>query len=326
MTEQGDASSPVVAMSGVDVRFGSRGQVAALKQVDLEVSRQTVLGVIGESGSGKTTLIRSMLGVVRPKAGTVNLNGHDLYSLSETQRFRVVAKEASLIFQDPRSSLNQRLSVGAIVGEPLKLHTSLSRAERRSKIGSLLESVGLDSALASRPTRRLSGGQLQRVALARALALDPPLIVADEPTSALDVSVQVQILKLLDGLREARSFAMVVVSHDMRVIQHLADEVAVMYAGRIVEYGPTAEVCGAGRHPYTQALLAAVPRLHAPIRTRDKQTEAPMPTVGCPYAHRCPRATSECAVDPVPVEGALTDHYTRCYHPVGTQEAVGSPL
>jgi len=143
MTEQGDASSPVVAMSGVDVRFGSRGQVAALKQVDLEVSRQTVLGVIGESGSGKTTLIRSMLGVVRPKAGTVNLNGHDLYSLSETQRFRVVAKEASLIFQDPRSSLNQRLSVGAIVGEPLKLHTSLSRAERRSKIGSLLdESVG----------------------------------------------------------------------------------------------------------------------------------------------------------------------------------------
>jgi peptide/nickel transport system ATP-binding protein len=326
MTAEVNESSPVVEMTGVDVRYGQRGEVAALKDVDLRVSRRTVLGVIGESGSGKTTLIRTMLGVVPPKSGTVNLNGNDLYSLSATKRFQLVAKQASLIFQDPRSSLNQRLSVGAIVSEPLKLHTSLSITERKQKVGALLEGVGLDPAMAARPTRRLSGGQLQRVALARALALDPPLIVADEPTSALDVSVQVQILNLIDSVRATRSFAMVVVSHDMRVIQHLADDIAVMYAGRIVEYGPTTEVAGAARHPYTQALLAAVPRLHAPIRTRDKQTdETLMPATGCPYAHRCPRAGVECAVDPVPVDGAGSEHYTRCYHPATVADAVSQP-
>jgi oligopeptide/dipeptide ABC transporter ATP-binding protein len=319
-----DTEAPVVSLTGVDVRYGDRGQVAALQNVDLEVRPKTVVGVIGESGSGKTTLIRSMLGVVRPKAGRVLLNGHDVYALSEKRRFQLVAKEASLIFQDPRSSLNQRLKVGSVVGEPLHLHTSMSSAQRRQKVGSLLESVGLDAAIAERPTRRLSGGQLQRVALARALALDPPLVVADEPTSALDVSVQVQILNLLDSVRASRDFAMVVVSHDMRVIQHVADEVVVMYAGCIVEQGPTAQVCGQPRHPYTQALLAAVPRLHATIQPRDKVSEKPPPTSGCPYAHRCPSMTAECAVDPVPLDGAGTDHIARCYHPLSRAVPAGS--
>jgi peptide/nickel transport system ATP-binding protein len=301
-------------MNEVTVRFGRERPVVALAEVSVSVEPSTVLGVIGESGSGKTTLARCMLGIVRPSAGTVRFQDHDLYAMSEHDRFRLIGREAALVFQDPRSSLNQRLRVGAIVGEPFVIHESISRSERHAKVAGLLESVGLDPSLAGRSGRRLSGGQLQRVALARALALDPALIVADEPTSALDVSVQAQILGLLDALRSARSFAMVVVSHDMRVIQHLADKVAVMYAGRIVEYGSTDEVCRHGRHPYTQALLAAVPQLNKPLQVRERLASSAAPTSGCPYANRCPRAGSECAVDPVPVHTSSTGHYTRCYH------------
>jgi peptide/nickel transport system ATP-binding protein len=314
-------SAPIIEMDEVSVRFGRRTPVIAVSEVSLRVRPDTVLGVIGESGSGKTTLARSMVGIVRPTTGSVRFAGKDLYAMPERDRFRLIGRETAFVFQDPRSSLNQRLLVGAIVGEPFVIHASISRAERRAKVRVLLESVGLDPSLAGRSARRLSGGQLQRVALARALALDPSLIVADEPTSALDVSVQAQILGLIDGLRSARSFAMVVVSHDMRVIRHLADEVAVMYAGRVVEYGTTDEVCRHGLHPYTQALLAAVPELHKPLRVLDRLTSSARPASGCPFANRCPRVTSECAVDPVPVHMTPTGHYAHCYHPVETAAA-----
>jgi peptide/nickel transport system ATP-binding protein len=325
MTAPKGSPGPIVAVDGVTVRFAQRPPVVALADVSLNVRPDTVLGVIGESGSGKTTLARCMLGIVRPTAGSVRFAGQDLYAMPEHDRFRLIGRQAALVFQDPRSSLNQRLRVGSIVGEPLVVHESMSRPERRERIRTLLESVGLDPSLSTRPARRLSGGQLQRVALARALALDPPLIVADEPTSALDVSVQAQILGLIDRLRAARSFAMVVVSHDMRIIRHLADEVAVMYAGRVVEYGTTDEVCRHSRHPYTLALLAAVPQLHQPPRVLDHLVSSATPSSGCPFANRCPRATSECAVDPVPVRMSATGHYARCYHPDEGTAAVGSP-
>ena len=317
-------STPIVEMDGVSVRFGQRPPVVALSEVSLKVRPDSVLGVIGESGSGKTTLARSMVGIVRPNSGSVLFAGNDLYAMSERDRFRLIGRETAFVFQDPRSSLNQRLLVGAIVGEPFVIHESSSKADRRAKVHGLLESVGLDASLAGRSARRLSGGQLQRVALARALALNPSLVVADEPTSALDVSVQAQILGLIDALRSARSFAMVVVSHDMRVIRHIAaDEVVVMYAGRWSSTASTDEVCAHGLHPY---IAEPCSRPYHSYTSRcqwvlDRLTNSGRPASGCPFANRCPRATSECGVDPVPVHMTPTGHYAHCYHPVQTAAA-----
>jgi len=255
--------APVVEARDVVVDYHSHGHhTRALDQVSLSVAPGETVGLIGESGSGKSTLARTLLGLVPPTAGEVRYQGRDVYALGATARHRLLGRDTAMVFQDPRSSLNPRLSVGAVVRDPLHVQRIGDRERQRVAVAELLESVGLPAALARRPVRALSGGQLQRVALARALAVEPSLIVADEPTSALDVSVQAQILNLLRQIRLTRNLALLVVSHDMRVIRFLADRTAVMYQGRIVEEGPTEAVYTEPRHDYTKTLLAAAPVLH----------------------------------------------------------------
>ncbi|MFD4191819.1 ABC transporter ATP-binding protein [Amycolatopsis thermoflava] len=254
---------PVLEADDIVVDYHSHGQhKRALDHVSLGIEPGRSIGLIGESGSGKTTLARALLGLIPPASGTVRYQGKDLYAMGSHRRHRLLGRRASVVFQDPRSSLNPRLSVGTVIRDPLHVQRIGQRADQTRRVEELLEGVGLPAQLARRPVRSLSGGQLQRVALACALAVDPEVIIADEPTSALDVSVQAQILTLLQSIRQTRSLSLLVVSHDMRVIRLLADITAVMYNGRIVEVGPTSKVHESPEHPYTQALLAAAPRLH----------------------------------------------------------------
>ncbi|TDC53983.1 ABC transporter ATP-binding protein [Jiangella ureilytica] len=260
LDEQADA--PIFEARDLVVDYHSRGQVnRALNHVSLSIAEGEAVGLIGESGSGKTTLARTLLGLIRPVHGQVTFRGQDLYAMKSIPRYRMLGRDASLVFQDPRSSLNPRLTVGAVVRDPLTVQRIGTRAERTDRVAALLESVGLPAQLVSRPVRALSGGQLQRVALARALAVEPGIIVADEPTSALDVSVQAQILNLIQQVRASRRLALLVVSHDIRVIRYLTDRTAVMYNGEIVELGSTARIHDDPQHEYTRTLLASVPSL-----------------------------------------------------------------
>ncbi|PXY24882.1 hypothetical protein BAY59_22750 [Prauserella coralliicola] len=257
------APGGLVDVRNVVVEYQSKGRrLRALDGVSLAIHDGEAVGLIGESGSGKSTLLRAIAGLIEPVMGTVLYQGEDVYKLRSTDRFRKLGRRAALVFQDPRSSLNPRLTVGAVVEDPLTVHAIGKRNERKDKVAQLLASVGLSPVLASRPVRALSGGQLQRVAVARALAVEPSLIVLDEPTSALDVSVQAQILNLLRHLRRERGVAMIVVSHDIRVIRYLTDRTAVMYHGEIVESGQTDRVCEGPTHEYTKKLLSAVPTLN----------------------------------------------------------------
>lgn len=244
---------------------GRSGQVKALDDVSLTVRPGEAVGLIGESGSGKTTLARSLLGVIPPALGQVLYHGADIYAMKQRARFRTLSRDAALVFQDPRSSLNPRLSVGAVLRDPMVVLRVGSRDQRQSRVHELLESVGLPASMARRPVRSLSGGQLQRVAIARALAVEPSVVVADEPTSALDVSVQGEVLNLLRQLRDRRRLALLLVSHDMRVVRLMTDRTVVMRNGQVVEEGSTEQVHEDPKHEYTKALLAAAPKLASAI-------------------------------------------------------------
>lgn len=267
-TAPADTDTPIFDAQNVVIVYPNKhGGTRALNDVSLRIRAGEAVGLVGESGSGKTTLARTLLGLVRPTRGQVLYQGHDIYAMKKTAAFRLLSANSSMVFQDPRSSLNPRLSVGAVVRDPLTVLRIGSRRERTARVGQLLESVGLPEAMATRPVRALSGGQLQRVAIARALAVEPSAIVADEPTSALDVSVQVQVLTLLHELRTQRQLALLIVSHDMRVVRFLTDRTVVMRNGLVVEEGPTEQVYDDPQHEYTQALLAAAPSLNLDDQT-----------------------------------------------------------
>jgi ABC-type glutathione transport system ATPase component len=244
-------SEPLLTVEGLEVRFG---KVHAVAGVDLHVGSGEVLAVVGESGSGKTTLGRCVLGLQTPTAGTVTLDGRAVTGVDAT-----LARTVQPVFQDPYSSLDPRWPVGRTVREPLDALGIGTPSEREARVAALLDSVGLERGLARRLPRELSGGQRQRVAIAAALAPEPALIVADEPVSALDMLVQAQILNLLSDLRERLGLALLFISHDLGVVRHLADRVAVMYLGRIVEEGPVGDVFADPAHEYTRALLGAQP-------------------------------------------------------------------
>lgn len=268
---------PLLEARDVVVEYGSgHHRTKAVAGVSLDVCAGEVVGLIGESGSGKSTLCRTLLGLIEPTAGGVFFRGEDIYAIRSRVRYRRLGREISMVFQDPRSSLNPRLSVGAVLNDPLHVHDFVARGDRHSAISMLLKQVGLDPKLANRPVRSLSGGQLQRVALARALAVEPTLIAADEPTSALDVSVQAQILNLLHEIREQRGLALLVVSHDIRVIRFLATRTAVMYRGEIVEAGPTDAVFEDAQHDYTKKLLSAAPKLSLGDRLTPSEATSPL--------------------------------------------------
>lgn len=266
VANESGAGQPVVSVNNLTVHFGKATQEPALREVSLSIQPGEVLGLVGESGSGKTTLGRVLAGLVPATSGNINFDGRPLDRVT----LKTVRRSLGIVFQDPASSLNPRHLLAQSIAEPLKLHSPLSREQRRSKVSELLEAVQLPTAMANRYPHELSGGQRQRAALARALALSPRLLIADEPTSALDVSVQARIIELLQELQQKLGFACLFISHDLAVVEQLAGRVAVLKRGGLVEIGPTAQVLSDPAHDYTRRLLAAAP-LPDPIAQRRRR-------------------------------------------------------
>ncbi len=284
------------------------GVVRAVAGVSFQVPPGQTLGLVGESGCGKSTLGRTLMRLEQPTAGRVRFDGRDLAHArgAELQRLR---RDIQMVFQDPYASLNPRMTVGEIVREPLVVHRIGRKGDQLDKVAALLQTVGLAPEVMSRYPNEFSGGQRQRIGVARALALDPRLVIADEPVSALDVSVQSQVLNLMLRLQRERGLAYLFISHDLSVVQHVSDAVAIMYLGRIVELGPVDRIFGRPAHPYTRALLQAVPSTD-PRRRRKTvplQGETPSPTAapsGCVFSSRCPFVKDACRQAPPLLEPA----------------------
>ncbi|MFF4838770.1 oligopeptide/dipeptide ABC transporter ATP-binding protein [Streptomyces collinus] len=298
----------------------TRDRVYALTGADLAVAPGETVGVVGESGCGKSTLAKVLVGIQRPTAGTVSFRGRDLWSMPPAERRAVVGAGTGMIFQDPSTALNRRLTVRRILRDPLDVHGRGTKTERDARVQELLTLVGLPRPLADALPGQLSGGQRQRVAIARALALDPGLVVADEPTSALDVSVRAQILNLLLDLKERLGLALVFVSHDIQTVRRMSDRVITMYLGRIVEETPADRVTGRARHPYTRALFSATPGLLEPVDPIPLTGPVPSathPPSGCPFRTRCWKADEVCAAAMPDFSAASRPgHRYRCHHPV----------
>ncbi|MBN9528512.1 MAG: dipeptide ABC transporter ATP-binding protein [Alphaproteobacteria bacterium] len=290
--------------------------VYALNGVSFDLAAGRSLGIVGESGCGKSTLARIVMALDKPTAGRVELLGEDIAGL-DARQLRARRRHFQMVFQDPYGSLDPRQQVGRIVGEPLDVLEPTSKAERRQRIAEALASVGLRPTDADKYPHEFSGGQRQRIAIARALITRPSLIVADEPVSALDVSVQAQVLNLLQELQDRFGVAYLFISHDLAVVEYVCDEVAVMYLGRIVEQGPTGRVLSRPYHPYTQALLDAVPRAAADARPRkvlqgNVGSQIKVAT-GCPFADRCPRVEGRCHDSVPPLRVVEEGHLAACH-------------
>ena len=275
------------------------GHVKAVDGVSFEIRPGKTLGLVGESGCGKTTVGRSILRLVPATGGTVRYKGEDFFGF-RGKRLRQVRRQMQIVFQDPVSSLNPRMTIGNIIGEPIEVHGIAKGREKQERVAGLLQRVGLDPSYASRYPHEFSGGQRQRIGIARALALSPDFIVCDEPVSALDVSIQSQILNLLDDLQKERGIAYLFIAHNLAVVEHFSDEVAVMYLGRIVEKAASRELYRNPKHPYTVALLSAVPEPN-PRPTKRRIVlpgEVPSPSnppSGCPFHPRCPLTRQKAA-------------------------------
>jgi oligopeptide transport system ATP-binding protein len=289
-------------MLGGRVFARSSGAVRAVDGVSFSVHQGETFGLVGESGCGKTTIGRCILQLERPTAGQVIFAGQELTALTEA-RLRVIRRQMQVIFQDPYSALNPRMTVGQMLAEPLQVHGIVPRrAERRQRVAELLADVGLPPALTERYAHELSGGQRQRVGIARALAMQPSFIVCDEPVSALDVSIQAQIMNLLDDLQERYGLTYLFVAHDLSVVRHISDRVAVMYLGKLVELADWQLLYEEPLHPYTKALLAAVPIPDPEVEAHRERIilrgEVPSPSnppAGCVFHPRCPMAIADCS-------------------------------
>jgi oligopeptide transport system ATP-binding protein len=307
----------------------SRGQVVrAVDGVSFNIRRGETLGIVGESGCGKTTIGRCLLRLIEPTSGEVRFDGGDLLALGRRD-LRRLRRRMQIIFQDPYSSLNPRMKVGAIIGEPLAVHEKLSRSDERARIAELLELVGLAPEYANRYPHEFSGGQRQRIGIARALALNPDFIVADEPVSALDVSVQAQIVNLLQELQERLGLTYLFISHGLAVVEHISTRVGVMYLGKLVELAPAVEIYRRPLHPYTQALLAASPvpdpslrgaRAEKRVRLTGDVPTPLDPPAGCRFHTRCPHATEQCRQAEPPLVEVAPGHWAACFlHPAGVE-------
>src|SRR5947209_9279939 len=291
--------------------------VNAVDGVSFTVAAGKTLALVGESGSGKSTVGRLVLRLIEPTAGRVRFAGEDVFTLSEGAT-RAYRRQAQLVFQDPYASLNPRMTVADIIGEPIALHDIVPSAQRRSRVAQVLEMVGLEPRLAPRYPHEFSGGQRQRIVIARALAVEPKLIVCDEPVSALDGSIRSQVLNLLKDLQRRLGLTYIFISHDLAVVKHIADRVAVMYLGRIVETARADRLFAAPRHPYTRALLSAIPVPqprrggHRPILTGDVPS-ALAPPPGCHLHTRCPHVVDVCRTGRPELIADGAGHATACH-------------
>jgi oligopeptide/dipeptide ABC transporter ATP-binding protein len=297
------------------------GQVKAVDGVSLDLRQGETLGVVGESGCGKSTLARALMNLEKPTAGTVRYQGKNIFGLKGAE-LRRMRRQIQLVMQDPYTSLNPRMTVGDLIGEPFEIHPEVApKGTRRAKVQELLEVVGLNPEHINRYPHQFSGGQRQRIGIARALALRPEIIVCDEPVSALDVSIQAQVMNLLDRLQNEFGLSYVFIAHDLSVVRHLSDRVAVMYLGKVVEIGTDDEIYERPTHPYTQALLSAVPvpdptsrERKAIIRLTGDVPSPVNPPSGCRFRTRCWKAQDICATEvPALVERDGSDHPSACH-------------
>jgi oligopeptide/dipeptide ABC transporter ATP-binding protein len=328
----GSLEGPLLEVEDLHTSFRtSRGVVRAVDGVSLTLARGRTLGVVGESGSGKTVLSRSIMGLLPgtnvERSGTVRFSGHDLTAMSLAELREVWGMQVALVFQDPMTALNPVVRVGRQITESLRLRAGLDRQGAHDTSVALLTSVGIadpERNLRSYP-HELSGGMRQRVMIAIALACGPKLLLADEPTTGLDVTVQAQILDLLATQQRERQMGMILVTHDLGVVANRTDEIAVMYAGRIVEQAPTAELFAHTRMPYTEALLRSIPRLAEPPHTRlraipGRPPDLAAPVQGCRFAPRCPYVQDHCRAEEPALRTAGQGHTFRCWYPVGSAE------
>jgi peptide/nickel transport system ATP-binding protein len=309
------------------------GAVRAVDGVSFEVRRGETLGIVGETGCGKSTTARLIMRLLEPSSGEVRFDGQDITRLHGA-RLKAVRREMQMIFQDPYSSLNPRKTIGSIVGEPFAIHgLHPDRAQRKRRVQELLETVGMSPEHYNRYPHEFSGGQRQRIGVARALALEPRLLIADEPVSALDVSIQAQVLNLLRELQRRLGLTVVFIAHDLSVVRHMCDRVAVMYLGKIVEIGPSEALYGFPRHPYTGALLSAVP-LADPSSAAARSAagehavlsgEVPSPAnppSGCRFHTRCPKAQELCTTQEPALEPKGSGTSAACHFPLTREELV----
>jgi peptide/nickel transport system ATP-binding protein len=311
----------------VEFPVGSTGlKVHAVSDVSLDINEGETLGLVGESGCGKSTTGKALMQMPRPNSGEVLFEGHDLVKLSGSE-LRKVRPRMQMIFQDPISSLNPRRRVFDIVAEPLRIWRRGSKDDQRQLVNETLEAVGIPPDSASRRPHQFSGGQCQRISVARALVMDPKLIICDEPVSALDVSVQAQILNLLEDMKKRYGLTLVFIAHDLAVVKNVSDRVAVMYLGKLCEVAPPDELYARPAHPYTSALLSAIPVPDPGVKHEDRTTlggEIPSPIAppsGCRFRTRCPKAQDMCAQVEPKMRQIGFGHYVACHFPLDVEEA-----
>ncbi len=295
------------------------GEVKAVDGISFDIYEGETLGLVGESGCGKSTVGRAILRLYDITEGSVKIDGIEIGHTPQPD-LRTMRPTMQMVFQDPQASLNPRMSVSAIIGEPLDEHTKMSKTEKRAKVMDLMDQVGLNRDFANRYPHEFSGGQRQRIGIARALALNPKFIVCDEPIAALDVSIQAQVVNLLEDLQGEHGLTYLFISHDLSMVRHIADRVAVMYLGRVVELASREQLYAAPKHPYTQALLSAVPEPDPWIEDKIErvilQGDVPSPAnppKGCNFCTRCPQVMEICKTDEPPTFEIAPGHVTACH-------------